>query len=128
MNGAVDSRLELAKALRELADGSSEAALRSALSRSYYSIFHAAYVLLGKVDHDDIAKQLEKIFPGIEERVERLHKLRSLADYDPNFVEREYKGNIENFQLDAKERISEGLTVFNRILGEIERKAGGIEV
>ena len=44
----VDSRLELAKALRELADGSSEAALRNALSRSYYSIFHAANVLFAK--------------------------------------------------------------------------------
>jgi uncharacterized protein (UPF0332 family) len=127
MSDLVDSRLELAKALRELADGSSEAALRNALSRSYYSIFHAAYVLLGKVDHDDIAKQLGRLFPGMEERVEKLHKLRSLADYDPKFVEREYKGNIENFQLDARERIAEGLTVFNRIVGEIERTTGRIE-
>jgi uncharacterized protein (UPF0332 family) len=115
------SRLVLAKALRELADGSSEAALRSALSRSYYSIFHAANVLLGKVDHEDIAEKLGAIDPELEARVKRLRQLRSQADYDPRFVEREFKGSLEKFQLDARDRINEGLTVFNRILGEIER-------
>lgn len=117
------SRLVLAKALRELADGSSEAALRSALSRSYYSIFHAANVLLGKVDHDDIAEKLGAIDPELEARVKKLRQLRSQADYDPKFVEREFKGNLEKFQVDARDRISEGLTVFNRILGEIERSS-----
>jgi uncharacterized protein (UPF0332 family) len=120
----VDLRLELAKTLRESADGSSEAALRSALSRSYYSIFHAATVLLGKVSHGDIAKKLGDLDPELEGKVEKLQQLRSQADYDPKFVEREYKGSIENFQRDAKERVSEGLTVFNRILGEIERETG----
>jgi uncharacterized protein (UPF0332 family) len=117
------SRLVLAKALRELADGSSEAALRSALSRSYYSIFHAANVLLGKVDHDDIAEKLGTIDPELEARVKKLKQLRSQADYDPKFVEREFKGDLEKFQLDARDQISEGLTVFNRILGEIERNS-----
>jgi len=64
-----NSRLVLAKALRELADGSSEAALRGALSRSYYSIFHAANVLLGKLTHEEIAEKLGEIDPELGARV-----------------------------------------------------------
>ena len=118
-----DSRLALAKALRELADGSSESALRSALSRSYYSIFHAAYILLGKVTHENVAEKLGEIDPDLGTRVKKLRQLRSQADYDPSFVEREFKGDLEKFQLDAQEQVNEGLTVFNRILGEIERSS-----
>jgi hypothetical protein len=114
-------RLSLAKALRESADGSSEAALRSALSRSYYSVFHAAYVLFGKVSHKDIATKLGSLDPRLKEQVERLQQLRMLADYDPKFLEREFKGNFERFQVDARHQVDEGLTVFNRILGEIDR-------
>ena len=125
MSNAVDSRLELAKALRELADGSTEASLRGALSRSYYSIFHAANVLLGKVSHGDIAKKLGIIDPELEDRVNKLQQLRSQADYDPRLVEREFKGNVEQFRLDVRRQVDEGLSVFNRILREIERKAKG---
>jgi uncharacterized protein (UPF0332 family) len=122
MSASDNSRLVLAKALRELADGSSEAALRGALSRSYYSIFHAANVLLGKVDHEDIAEKLAEVDEELGARVKKLRQLRSQADYDPKFVEREFKGDLEKFQLDARERINEGLTVFNRLLGEIGRR------
>jgi uncharacterized protein (UPF0332 family) len=125
MRDVVDSRLELAKALRELADGSSEAALRNALSRSYYSIFHAANVLFGKVSHGDIAKRLGSVDLELEAQVEKLQQLRSQADYDPNFVEREFKGNLEQFRLDVRRQVDEGLSVFNRILREIERNARG---
>jgi uncharacterized protein (UPF0332 family) len=121
MRDAVDSRLELARALRELADGSSEAALRSALSRSYYSVFHAANVLLGKVSHGDIAKRLGRIEVGLEARVEKLQQLRSLADYDPKLVDRDYNGDLEQFRLDVRRQVEEGRSVFNRILREIER-------
>jgi uncharacterized protein (UPF0332 family) len=125
MKDVVDSRLELAKALRELADGSSEATLRNALSRSYYSIFHIANVLFGKVSHGDIAKRLGGIDSELEAQVEKLQQLRSQADYDPNFVEREFKGNLEQFRLDVRRQVDEGLSVFNRILHEIERNARG---
>ena len=125
MSDAVDSRLELAKALRELADGSSEAALRGALSRSYYSIFHAANVLFGKVSHGDIAKRLGSIDPVLEAQVDKLQQLRSQADYDPKLVDREFKGNVEQFRLDVRRQVDEGLLVFNRLLREIERKARG---
>lgn len=125
MSDVVDSRLELAKALRELADGSTEATLRNALSRSYYSIFHAANVLFGKVSHGDLAKRLGSVALELEAQVEKLQQLRSQADYDPNFVEREFKGNLEQFRLDVRRQVDEGLSVFNRILREIERNAKG---
>jgi hypothetical protein len=86
---------------------------------------------LGKVDHEDIAEKLGAIDPELGARVKKLRQLRSQADYDPRFVEvvcesrkakpREFQGSLEKFQLDARDRIDEGLTVFNRILGEIER-------
>jgi len=120
-----NSRLALARSLRELADGSSEAALRSALSRSYYSIFHAANALFGKVDHGDIAKKLGSLDPGLELRIKKLQQLRMQADYDPKFLEREFKGNFERFQIDARQQVDEGRVVFNRILVEIERNSRG---
>ncbi len=123
MDESSSSRLVLAKALRELADGSSEAALRSALSRSYYSIFHATNVLFGKVSHGDIAKRLGGVDSELEARVDKLQQLRSQADYDPKFVEREFKGSLEQFRLDVRRQVEEGLTVFNRVLREIERKS-----
>jgi hypothetical protein len=55
--------------------------------------------------------------------VKKLQQLRSLADYDPSFVEREFKGNLEHFRLDVKRQVEEGLSVFNRVLSEIERSA-----
>ena len=125
MDVTSSSRWMLARALRELADGSSEAALRNALSRSYYSIFHAASVLFGKVTHEDIAKKLGTIDSDLEARVKKLQQLRSLADYDPSFVEREFKGNLEQFRLDVRRQVDEGLSVFNRVLSEIERNARG---
>jgi hypothetical protein len=107
--------------LRALADGSSEVQLRSALSRSYYSIFHAAKVLFGRVSHSDIAKKLGSIDPELESRMEKLQQLRSQADYDPMFVEREFRGDLEQFRLDVRRQVDEGLSVFIRVLDEIER-------
>jgi hypothetical protein len=75
MSSDVNARLELARALRESADGSSEVALRAALSRSYYSIFHAAEVLLGKVTHENIVKWLGAIDPELAARVKKLRQV-----------------------------------------------------
>ncbi len=122
MDVADSSRLALAKGLRELADGSSEAALRSALSRSYYSIFHAANVLLGKVTHEDIVEKLGEVDPELGERVKDLRRLRSLADYTPGFIDLEFGGDVELFRQEARDRVNEGLKVFNRIVQEIEQR------
>jgi hypothetical protein len=124
MDAAGASRLALAKSLRELADGSTEAMLRERLSRSYYSVFHAANVLFGRVDHGDVAKKVGTLDPKLENQVRKLQQLRMQADYDPNFLEREFKGKFERFQVDARQQIDDGLIVFNRILAEIERKSG----
>jgi uncharacterized protein (UPF0332 family) len=123
MDVADSSRLALAKGLRELADGSSEAVLRSALSRSYYSIFHAANVLLGKVTHEDIAEKLGEIDPELGERVKDLRRLRSLADYTPGFIDLEFGGDVELFRQEARDRVNEGLKVFNRVVREIEQRS-----
>jgi len=37
------------------------------------------------------------------------------------FVEREFKGNLEQFRLDVRRQVDEGLSVFSRVLREIER-------
>ena len=123
MSDAVDCRLELAKALRELADGSSEVALRNALSRSYYSIFHAANVLLGKVGHKNLARELENVEAGLGNRVDTLQELRQLADYTPELVALKYGGSFETFKQDAREKVNEGLWVFDRIVREIEERS-----
>jgi uncharacterized protein (UPF0332 family) len=123
MNVADHSRLALAKALRELADGSSEATLRNALSRSYYSIFHAANVLLGKLTHEEISEKLGEIDPELGASVKDLKRLRSLADYTPGLVDLEYGGNVELFKEDARHQVNEGLKVFNRIVREIDERS-----
>lgn len=123
MDVSDSSRLALAKGLRELADGSSEAALRSALSRSYYSIFHAANVLLGGVTHENVAEKLGDVDPELGSRVKKLRRLRSLADYNPGFLDSEYGGDLELFRRGARDEVNEGLRVFDRLLQEIERRS-----
>jgi uncharacterized protein (UPF0332 family) len=127
MNVGDDSRLALANALRELADGSSEAALRSALSRSYYSIFHAAKVLDRRIGHHNIVLELEKVEKGLGEKTGALKELRQGADYTPGFIDSEYGGSVEVFKEEARRQVNEGLWVFNRIVQEIaERSRSGI--
>jgi uncharacterized protein (UPF0332 family) len=118
-----DRRLALAKALRELADGSSEAVLRSALSRSYYSIYHAAKVLDRKIDHHNINSELEKVEKGLGEKASAVKELRQGADYNPRFIELEYGGNVELFKQKARDSVNEGLKVFERIIREIEERS-----
>lgn len=114
------TRLELAKRLRELADCSSEAQLRASLSRSYYSVYHVAKVLLDNVDHHNIAKELGRIDPQLGEDVEVLRKLRNQADYDPALVEREFGGDQDLFREEVRKQVDKGLTTFRRILRELE--------
>lgn len=122
------SRLELAHKLREEADQSSEAALRSALSRSYYSVYHAANALLGrKMNHGELPEKLAAIDQDLGNRVKRLRELRVLADYDQNYVTREFAGNLEFFRIDARDQVKNGLEVFTKILTLIEQRAGDVQ-
>jgi uncharacterized protein (UPF0332 family) len=122
MDVADSSRLALAKGLRELADGSSEAALRSALSRSYYSIYHAAKVLDRKIEHDNLVAELEKVEKGLGEKAGIIKQLRQRADYTPGFIDLEYGGSLEVFKQEARRQVNEGLNVFDRIIREIEER------
>jgi uncharacterized protein (UPF0332 family) len=93
------------------------------LSRSYYSIFHAANVLLGKVTHEDIAEKLGEVDLELGARVKELRRLRSLADYTPGFIDLEYGGEMELFKQEARDMVNEGLRVFDRIVREIEQRS-----
>ncbi len=123
MNALDTSRLELARRLRELADGSSEAQLRAALSRSYYSIYHIAKVLVEKVDHRNISEELGRIDPELGRKIEVLKKLRNQADYTPDMVEREFGGDLDFFRSEVRRQVDEGLFVYKRILRELESSA-----
>jgi uncharacterized protein (UPF0332 family) len=125
MIAVADSRLRFARSLRELADRSSEIELRSALSRSYYSIYHATKALLPKVDHHNIAEELGKLDRQVGLDIEILQKLRSQADYDPQFVEREFEGSLELFRIEAQERVEQGRRIFRWLTDEIGRKQQG---
>jgi len=127
LNSQEEARLRLAKSLRQLADHSSEAEIRADLSRSYYSLFHAAEVLLGNITHENIERELGRIDPELGETVGRLKQLRSKADYDPQFVEREFGGDYELFRRKAKDRLDQGRLKFDRILQEIESQKLGSE-
>jgi uncharacterized protein (UPF0332 family) len=123
MSSGVDARLVLARGLRESADGSSEVALRAALSRSYYSIFHSARVLDRKIRHRNIASELEKVEKGLGEKAGALYELRQGADYNPGFIDERYGGSVEAFKEDARRQVNEGLRVFERIVREIEERS-----
>jgi len=118
---AADSRFRLAKGLRELADHSSEVELRNTLSRSYYSIYHAAKGYLDNVDHHNIAEELGKLNPPFGTEMETLQILRARADYDPTFVEREFGGNLEAFRIAVQEHLEQGREIFQWISAELDR-------
>ncbi len=120
-----DARLELAKKLREEADGSSEAALRNKLSRSYYSIFHAAHALLGRyVDHPNLARELSKLDVGLADDVRNMARLRSSADYDVTYVQKNFS-SLEAFRLEVRDQVQKGLEIFTDIVSRIEAKHNG---
>jgi uncharacterized protein (UPF0332 family) len=122
MEAADTSRLALARGLRELADSSSEAALRNALSRSYYSIYHAAKALNRKINHDNLVSELEKVEKGLGLKAGVIKQLRQRADYDPGFIDLEYGGSLEVFKKEARRQVNEGLNVFDRIVRQIDEQ------
>jgi hypothetical protein len=125
MSKVSDPRLELAYRLREMADKSSEAELRSSLSRSYYSILHVANVFLRKkVSHHNIVEELSKLDIEKGSSVEILQKLRQQADYDPSFVEREFGGDIELFRVEVQRKVEDGRAVFRWMTDNLSNDNG----
>ncbi len=122
-------RLRLAGALRRSADHYlSEQALRDALSRSYYSVFHLGCALLGKGygDHNKFLEDLHTKVEdnGLSERVERLRDWRITADYKFDAVARDYDGDPERFRNAASEALRLGQEVYRELAERIDGECG----
>ncbi len=127
MSDSASSTLELARGLRDLADGLNEAELRNSLSRSYYSIYHAARVLAKvrkykKVTQGNIVEVMSEVDAQLGVRVKKLKDLRHKADYDETYVQSEFGGNLGSFRNEVRQRVDDGLVVYREIILEIERR------
>lgn len=116
------ARLSLAMKLRELADNSSEIAIRSSLSRSYYAIFHAVDVLFDDVNHENLISKVELLDRALADRMKVIKRLRMQADYDPHMLDRVASGDIETFRFEALQRLEDARLIFKRVLQEIETR------
>ena len=120
-----EERRVFAAALRESADRYlSEQALRDALSRSYYSVFHLGCILLGKGygNQKEFLKDLKAHLgagDGLGKRVEDLQKLRTLADYRFDALKREYSGDVEKFREAAFDGLRLGREVYSELLERV---------
>lgn len=116
-------RLALAEGMRENADRS-EQELRDALSRSYYSVYHAARVWAGKEEgglgHKRLIEEVKKKDSQVAKDLGELYRLRENADYDPQMVARDYNGDLERFRTMVSEKLDKARGVYNRILTEIK--------
>ena len=121
-DGERKSRLALAEALRESADHSSEQALRDALSRSYYSVFHAGCTLLGRgyKSHKEFLRDLadsSKVNTKLAADVRSVYMLRIRADYVFDAIARFYADSLEEF----RQRAVEGLRLGQEVYRELDR-------
>ena len=120
-----EERRAFAAALRESTDRYlSEQALRDALSRSYYSVFHLGCILLGRGygNQKEFLKDLKAHLgagDGLGKRVEDLQKLRTLADYRFDALRREYSGDVAKFREAAFEGLELGREVYSELLERI---------
>jgi uncharacterized protein (UPF0332 family) len=118
-------RRVFAEALRESADRYlSEQALRDALSRSYYSVFHLCCILLGKGYGGqkefliDLKRHLGTS-DDLGKKVQRLQELRIQADYRYELLRRDYSGDVEKFREGAFEGLELGREVYSELLERI---------
>ena len=109
------ARLLLAERLLELAEHSSEAEMRSSLSRIYYAVYHVAIALVGNMSHGEIPLALEGKEEGLGERYKRLFELRNRADYNPAFVEQEFV-DLANFKIQFPQEIENARSLYERLL------------
>jgi uncharacterized protein (UPF0332 family) len=127
-NSEREARLDLARKLRESADSSSEQELRNALSRSYYSIYHAARIWVGReqggLSHDGLERAVRQRDPQLAEDLKELYRLRENADYNAQMLSRDYESDIERFRLAVNQALDKARTVYRRICDEIERGTG----
>lgn len=122
-NPDADARLRLADKLRGSADHSSEQELRDALSRSYYSVYHAARVLVGKekggLTHDALQRAVERVDIKLAADLKELHRLRENADYNPDMVRRDYAGDLEQFRRAVEGALKRGRETYTQIVSMV---------
>jgi len=116
-----EERLGLATALRQSADHYlSEQALRDALSRSYYSVFHLGCILLGRGyrSHKQFLRDLQRklgVTDDVWQKVKRLQELRIEADYRFDGLRQIYGGDPARFQRAAFEGLALGQDVYGKL-------------
>lgn len=142
----VDGHLALAKGFLSTVSLDSEAneyAIRNALSRSYYALFHICNAWLAKQprlvprdrrkNHDKLQKEIGR-FRGMasQVRLKDFYKLREDADYRPEMLGRhKYSGDIDLFRDSAIEDVDKMRNEFRRYLidleGDIAHEEGGLD-
>ena len=103
--------------------------MRDALSRSYYSLYHLARVLIGReeggLDHGSLQKEVrQKYGVALADTLRELYRLRENADYNPEMVAQFYAGDIERFREGAEEALQRGSDVYRQIRALISAKQG----
>jgi hypothetical protein len=115
--------LTLAQRLRETADRS-EQELRDALSRSYYSIYHAARAWVGSgkggLGHGELQAKVRERDPELDDTIRDLYVLREKADYDPEMVGRDYEGDIERFRQAVNRALERSRAAYELIRRKVE--------
>ena len=112
--GEVEEHLALARGFLETAvNGSlaSEFAIRNALSRGYYAVYHICSAWLASENvparrrekHSDlqfeVARHLGSVF---SEQLKEMHRIRKAADYTADWmVSREFRGDLDRFRVAA---------------------------
>jgi len=121
-------REALAQALRQSADRYlSEQALRDALSRSYYSVFHLGCILLGRGygNHEQFLKDLQGQLGTTDDlwrKMKRLQDLRIEADYRFDALKQIYGGNPTKFRDEAFDGLALGREVYGELAKLIRKR------
>lgn len=115
-------RLDLAEQFLESAEHSSEAAMRNSLSRMYYAVYHLAFAVFGKMAHGEYPSAIDELEPGLGESFRRLQKLRSEADYTPEFIASQF-GDRRARRSAFLGRLEEGRELYERLLELVIRDA-----
>jgi uncharacterized protein (UPF0332 family) len=115
--------MSMAEQFFQLATGTSEAAMRSSISRLYYANFHIAAALTDGKSHGDIAGRLAKSYgDDLGTRFRRLHNLRSRMDYEPDFFRRE---RVTDAIIWFQQQIQDGINLYLQLRSSLESIAGG---
>ena len=111
---AAENRLALAERLVELAEHSSEAEMRASVSRLYYAVYHVAIMIVGNMAHGEIPYALNRVENELGAQYKDLLELRHQADYDPEFVTRQF-GSLVNFRIQFPREMEKARALYERL-------------